>query len=378
LLIPSLPDWIGPTVDYLCQRAVLGGACSATRSGKLMVALHEALANSVIHGNLEVSSHLKETGDDAFARALAERAADQTYAERGVDIRVDYDGESCRWTITDQGRGFDVDKILARTQSDDPEVVLSSGRGILMMRSFLDEVRYELGGRQLHLRLQRESGQERRINARVPIHQTVKITPLAPDGSAGQAYEALLRNLSEGGAAFLQDRLAPSQRILIGLWAQGRWVHVPAEVRHVQGRAEDLVELGCRFLSAEQMQTEEPAASAEDQERVHEAIEALMAAHRSEPLPGHDRRLHQRVVFTETIQVQTTAEGTGIPGYARDLSKGGMAFITTAPVPLEVTLVVLPRAGGELRLRSRVVRCHEVKQGYYDVGVKFLQVAQVS
>src|SRR5687768_3371708 len=84
--IPSLPNWIEPAAEYLRQRAVLCGACGATRSGKLLVALHEALANAVIHGNLEVSSDLKERGDDAFAQALAARAADPAYSERIVSV----------------------------------------------------------------------------------------------------------------------------------------------------------------------------------------------------------------------------------------------------------------------------------------------------
>src|SRR5256885_10683721 len=91
LVIPSLPHWIEPTVDYLRQKAILSGACQESRSGKLMVALLEALSNAVIHGNLQLSSELKEQANDAFARALAERASDPVLASRVVDIVVEYD-----------------------------------------------------------------------------------------------------------------------------------------------------------------------------------------------------------------------------------------------------------------------------------------------
>src|SRR4051794_35094994 len=155
LSIPSLPHWIEPTVEYLCQRAALSGSCHEARAGKLMVALHEALTNAVVHGNLEVSSELKERGDDSFARALAERAADPALAGREVEIAVDFDGAVCRWVITDQGRGFDVERVLARCLGDDPEVLLASGRGILMMHSFLDAVRFDQGGRRVTLTLER-------------------------------------------------------------------------------------------------------------------------------------------------------------------------------------------------------------------------------
>src|SRR5947209_6873407 len=82
LVIPSVPHWIEPTVEFLRQKAVLSGACQETRAGKLMVALLEALSNAVIHGNLQLTSKLKEAGDDSFARALAERAADPVLSAR--------------------------------------------------------------------------------------------------------------------------------------------------------------------------------------------------------------------------------------------------------------------------------------------------------
>src|SRR5439155_25113354 len=76
LRLPSKPHWIEAAADWLCQKALLAGACQESRVGKLLVALHEALSNAIVHGHLELSSGLKEQGDDVFARALAERGAD--------------------------------------------------------------------------------------------------------------------------------------------------------------------------------------------------------------------------------------------------------------------------------------------------------------
>src|SRR5438445_5455701 len=95
LVIPSMPNWIEPTVEFLRQKAVIGGACQETRSGKLLVALHEAITNAMVHGNLEVGSELKEQGNSAFAQALAQRASDPGLSSRKVDIVVDFDGDSC-------------------------------------------------------------------------------------------------------------------------------------------------------------------------------------------------------------------------------------------------------------------------------------------
>src|SRR4051812_26817240 len=91
LRIPSQPQWITPTVDYLAGRAVRCGAVPAARQTKLTIALHEALTNAIIHGNLNISSELKERGDDEFFRAVTERLADPAHATRVVDVRMDYD-----------------------------------------------------------------------------------------------------------------------------------------------------------------------------------------------------------------------------------------------------------------------------------------------
>src|SRR5207249_1986778 len=150
---------------------------------KLLIALHEAISNAIIHGNLELSSDLKEQGDSAFAEALAQRSADPALAGRKVDIVVDFDGEAYRWVITDQGRGFDVEKVLARCLSDDPEVMLASGRGILMMKSFLDDVKFEMGGRRVIMSLLRATVDERRKLPRVPLAASFQVTPIHSDGT---------------------------------------------------------------------------------------------------------------------------------------------------------------------------------------------------
>ncbi len=383
LIIPSLPHWIEPTVEYLRHRAVLCGACTEARAGKLLVALMEALSNAVIHGNLQLGSELKERGDDSFARALAERAADPLLAGRTVDIQVDYDGERCRWTITDEGAGFDVERVLARCLSDDPEVMLASGRGILMMHSFLDGVHYDLGGRRLTLTLNRLSGEEKRREPRVPLHVPFRVTPLRPDGSPDwpAAYDAISRDFSPHGVALLQDEIAHAPRVLIGVPHGGETVYIPAEVRHCRTLASGCVELGCSFQVGSGLVPAAPAeASAAEQVReVHQAVLDVLTLHQAPTSPAHERRIHPRVVFNKSITVEGEGEAGPVVGYARDLSKGGMSLITRSPLPLAVSVVFLVREGAPpLRIRSRVVRCNKIAEGFYDVGIQFLRLEAAS
>jgi anti-sigma regulatory factor (Ser/Thr protein kinase) len=369
LRLPSRPDWIEPTVEYLRARAVLCGACHESRAGKLLVALHEALSNAIVHGNLGVSSALKEQGD-SFAHALASRAADPRFAGRCVDVIVDYDGERCQWLIADEGEGFDVDAVLQRLESCDPEVLLASGRGILMMRSFLDRVHYEDGGRRCVLTMQRASGSERRGSSRLPANRPIHAVPIRSDGTVDweAAYEAVSKNLSEDGVGLLQARLAATDRILIALATGGPPLYVPVEVRHCRPLGGNLFEVGCRFDS----RAPAPAETG-PREQAQQAIDSLLARLAAEQVAGDERRAHPRVVYTERVEVHLPGGAAPLAGFARDLSRGGLAFITTLPLPLRECVIRLPHHGEPpLGVRAEVVRCALVQEGFYDVGACFV------
>jgi anti-sigma regulatory factor (Ser/Thr protein kinase) len=374
LRIPSRPEWIGPTVDYLKQRAVLCGACDESRADRLVLALHEALTNSVVHGNLELSSDLKEHGDTAFAEALAARAADAAFGERTVDVEARYDGECCCWALTDQGPGFDVAGVLRRAEEPDEEAFLrASGRGILMMMAFLDDVRYEAGGRRALLTLYRSSAKEKRRNPRLPVQAPVRVAPVRPDGSVDwdAAYAAVARNLSPDGVGILQARLATASRVLIALDWQGQVLYLPAEVRHCQAVGGDAVEIGCHFQASPAAEAARSASEATVRQAVGRLLERLPGQE-----VGHDeRRAHRRAAYTARIGISGGPPSEPTTGFARDLSHGGIAFLTTGPLPREPRVLSLPQGdAAALRLRAEVVRCTPLLEGVYAVAARFLDV----
>jgi anti-sigma regulatory factor (Ser/Thr protein kinase) len=375
LSLPSDPGLVEATAEYLMKRAELCGAVSPTRSAKLMIAFVEAITNAIVHGNLELSSDLKERGDDAFAKALALRANDPVFSKRKVDIQVDYDGTTCRWTITDEGRGFDVEKALKRAESDDPEILLASGRGLIIMRSFLDDIRWDWGGRRVVMIIERANATEKRCEPRLPLNHPMRIAPLKADGSVdwNAAYEAVARNLSSSGVAILQNSLRHADRVLVGLPIQGNLVYVPAEVRHVRNMSGEMLQLGCRFdlpeFEAQHRQKNADLAQAES--AIDNMLEAL-----SRQLPPDERRTYPRLPFSEPIEVRSPTLQKPAKAFARDLSRGGVAFVTSQPLAGEVTLVFRPRTDGPcLTIRSEVIRCTSVTEGLYDVGARFLGLA---
>ncbi len=374
LQIPSQPEWIAPTVEYLKEKALLCGACDEARASKLTLALHEALTNSIIHGNLELSSDLKERSDNAFAEALAARSVDPRYGNRPVEVCIDYDGERCHWTFTDQGPGFDVERALARAEHPDPETMLASGRGLVLMRALLDDVRYEAGGRRVVLTMMRPSGEERRREARLPVQRPVRVAPVRTDGTVDweAAYEGVSQNLSHDGMAILQARLASSDRILIGIDWEGQMLYVPAEVRHCQSGNGEVVELGCRF----QVSSVAAARSATTTGHVDRAISAMMEQLNCPSVPHDERRAHPRAAYTARILIRTRADSEPVVGFGRDLSKGGIAFLTSTPLPRENVMVSLPqRDRTALCMVARIIRCNQLLAGIYDVAARFLDVA---
>jgi hypothetical protein len=338
-----------------------------------MLALHEALPNSIIHGNLELSSALKERSDNDFAEELAQRAADPRYGTRRVEVRVDYDGEHCQWTFTDEGNGFDVERVLAQVSAtDDPEMVLSSGRGILLMRAFVDDVRYELNGRRAILTLACVSGEEKRRAPRQALQRPVRVAPIRGDGRVDwdAAHEAVAQNLSSGGIAILQSRLAHIERILIGIDWQGQTLYVPAEVRHCQARGSDVVELGCRFQVSPT--AENNGAKSDNVER---AIEAIFEQLNGTEIRPDEPRAHPRAAYTARITVEIGPNQPPVIGFGRDLSRGGICFLTSTPLSLVNVTLILPHPDCmPLRVPARVVRCHQLLSGIYDVGAWFLDV----
>ena len=113
------------------------------------VALEEAILNAMVHGNLEVSSTLREADDDAFERLIAIRQADHRYNTRQVTVEMSGSRESMSWRITDEGPGFNVARLPDPRSAE--RIGLQSGRGVLMMRAFMDEVVFNTRGNEVTL-----------------------------------------------------------------------------------------------------------------------------------------------------------------------------------------------------------------------------------
>lgn len=134
---------------YLQDAFVVRGLSEESERVRIGIALEEALLNAYYHGNLEVSSHLREQDYSAFYDLARERCGLTPYKDRKIRVTVEFQPGSATVVIRDDGPGFDVSALPDPTA---PEYIeRPSGRGVLLMRTFMDEVRYNACGNQVTL-----------------------------------------------------------------------------------------------------------------------------------------------------------------------------------------------------------------------------------
>jgi CheY-like chemotaxis protein len=150
--LPNDPDIIDPLVEFVQKMSENAGFGDYSGQLQVQVALKEALLNALYRGNLEIGF---EEMQEVRARLLTEqspnpmeeRRRQPPYRDRRifVDVRVSPDELSC--VVRDEGPGFDVTAV--REPGVTGALDLESGRGLTLIRSFMDEVVYNDVGNEM-------------------------------------------------------------------------------------------------------------------------------------------------------------------------------------------------------------------------------------
>ena len=123
------------------------GICQEADLIRVGTALTEALANAMDHGNLELDSSLRETSEGEYRRLGEERATTPPYRDRRVRVTAHLTPSQATFTVRDEGRGFDHRDL---PDPCDPEnLTKASGRGVLLIRTFMDEVQFNERGNEI-------------------------------------------------------------------------------------------------------------------------------------------------------------------------------------------------------------------------------------
>ena len=134
-------DLAGDMLVAMAARLPLSESCR----GNIELALHEALCNAVLHGNLQMDGigDLSVDALERFSANLMQRIADPDFARRRVEIVCDFDSESVTIDVADQGCGFEP-KPKAEPKA--------SGRGFELIAASCQSFQLLEGGRRVSMR----------------------------------------------------------------------------------------------------------------------------------------------------------------------------------------------------------------------------------
>jgi anti-sigma regulatory factor (Ser/Thr protein kinase) len=147
LVLDNDPALVPMVVVYFQEHLLRTGICDENSRIRVGVALEEALLNAIYHGNLELSSDLRQDGSDAFQQQALWRRHTRPYQSRRVVLQASLKGTHATFTITDEGPGFDVSKLPDPTKAEN--MLKLSGRGLLLIRTFMDSVTHNDTGNQI-------------------------------------------------------------------------------------------------------------------------------------------------------------------------------------------------------------------------------------
>ena len=139
-LIPSLVAHIEDDLSRL-------KLCEPSGLVLLGVAIHEALTNAMLHGNLELDSAMREVDEKQYYRLSVERRTLPPYSDRRVFVVVRFTRTELSFTISDEGNGFDPSNLPDPT--DPSNLGKASGRGLLLIQTFMDRISHNVSGNEI-------------------------------------------------------------------------------------------------------------------------------------------------------------------------------------------------------------------------------------
>jgi anti-sigma regulatory factor (Ser/Thr protein kinase) len=122
--LPSEVTAISPFVDKL-MLLLRNCGCVPEAVSDVEIALRETLANAIIHGNHEDR-------------------------RKHVHVTCRCEPDEVAIAVKDEGSGFGINTVPDPTTRENIESV--HGRGIIVMKALMDEVRFEEGGVVVHMR----------------------------------------------------------------------------------------------------------------------------------------------------------------------------------------------------------------------------------
>ncbi len=136
---------IGPAIEHLQDNLP---SWSDRDRWQFAMAMDEALVNAMHHGNLEVDSKLRESENESrYYELIRDRKNKSPFCHRRVRVEAEFSEDHICVQISDDGKGFDPEQVNDPT--DESNLHKISGRGLFLIRAFMDQVAHNLTGNQI-------------------------------------------------------------------------------------------------------------------------------------------------------------------------------------------------------------------------------------
>jgi len=149
LVLENDPGLIPGLVAELNEAAVRSGLFDGQTAECVAIALTEALTNGMHHGNLELDSRLRQDDEVSYYRISEFRRRRPPYCDRRLHVLARLSLAEAIFVIRDEGPGFDLATLPDPT--DPVNLERPTGRGLLLIRAFMDEVEFNGAGNQITL-----------------------------------------------------------------------------------------------------------------------------------------------------------------------------------------------------------------------------------
>ena len=145
--LESDPTLVPLLIGHLREHVARLQSCDETDLIRVGMALNEALLNAIYHGNLEVDSALRQEDERHFHDLAGRRRRQSPYRDRRVEVVATIGPAEARFVVRDEGPGFDPDSLPDPCDSANLDCI--GGRGLLLIRTFMDEVSYNAIGNEI-------------------------------------------------------------------------------------------------------------------------------------------------------------------------------------------------------------------------------------
>jgi CheY-like chemotaxis protein len=147
------PALIAPLVDTVQRSLMDMRVCGPAQRMHIGVALQEALFNGLFHGNLELPlpewrqqrHRLRQGKLTDLARGRQQEAP---YRDRTLAVTINISRDHAEFVVRDEGPGFDVGRLPS---PHDPAALQESGRGLILMGSFMEELAFNEAGNEVRM-----------------------------------------------------------------------------------------------------------------------------------------------------------------------------------------------------------------------------------